>query len=137
MGFNHNYLEFKNLIQKKMRNYIYTFLLLFLFTGINAQDYSTLIGEANRSYEAKDYKMSTDLYDKAFKIESKNPSHLYNGACASSLAGDTKNAFKWLNLSIENGWTNLRHLKSDTDLDNLHSKKAWGKTIEKVEKKLA
>ena len=120
-----------------MRIHIYTLLLLFLFTSVYAQDYSTLIGEANKSYEAKDYKMSTALYDKAFKIKSKNASHLYNGACASALTGDTKNAFKWLNLSIENGWTNLTHLKSDTDLNNLHSKKEWGKTIEKLEKKLA
>lgn len=119
-----------------MRNHLYTLLLLFLFTGVNAQDYSTLIGEANQSYASKDYKTSAELYEKAFKIDSKNPSHLYNGACASALAGDTKKAFRWLNLSIENGWSNLRHLKSDTDLDNLHSKKEWGKTVEKLEKKL-
>lgn len=119
-----------------MRNNIYTLLLLFLFTSVNAQEYSTLISEADKLYQTKDYKMSTDLYNKAFKIESKNPSHLYNGACASSLAGNTKNAFKWLNLSIEKGWTNLKHLNSDTDLENLHSKKEWGKTIEKLEKKL-
>ncbi|KUJ49921.1 DUF6624 domain-containing protein [Chryseobacterium sp. JAH] len=119
-----------------MRNNIYILLLLFLFTSVNAQEYSKLISEANRLYEVKDYKMSTDLYDKAFKIESENPSHLYNGACASSLAGDTKKAFKWLNLSIEKGWTNLKHLNSDTDLENLHLKKEWGKTVEKLEKKL-
>ncbi|WP_431609753.1 DUF6624 domain-containing protein [Chryseobacterium sp. 'Rf worker isolate 10'] len=119
-----------------MRNNIYVLLLLFLFTSVNAQEYSKLISEANKLYETKDYKMSTDLYDQAFKIESKNPSHLYNGACASSLAGNTKKAFKWLNLSIENGWTNLKHLNSDTDLENLHSKKEWGKTIERLEKKL-
>lgn len=119
-----------------MRNNIYALLLLFLFTGVNAQEYSKLISEANKLYETKEYKMSTDLYDKAFKIESKNSSHLYNGACASSLAGNTKKAFKWLNLSIENGWTNLQHLHSDTDLENLHSEKRWEKTIEKLEKKL-
>ena len=119
-----------------MRNNIYTLLLLFLFTGVNAQEYSKLISEANKLYETKDYKMSTDLYDRAFKIESKNPSHLYNGACVSSLARNTKKAFKWLNVSIENGWTNVKHLNSDTDLENLHSKKEWGKTIEKLEKKL-
>ena len=119
-----------------MRNSFYTLLLLFLFTSVNAQEYSKLISEANKLYETKDYKMSTELYDKAFKIESKNPSHLYNGACASSLAGNTKKAFKWLDLSIERGWTNLKHLNSDTDLENLHSKKEWGKTIEKLEKKL-
>ncbi len=119
-----------------MRNPIYIFLLLFLFVSVNAQDYSTLVTEANQLYEAKDYKKSTDLYDKAFKIESKNPSHLYNGACSSALAGNTTKAFRWLNLSIDNGWTNLTHLKSDTDLDNLHSKKEWKKTVEKLEKKL-
>lgn len=119
-----------------MRNSIYTLLLLFLFTSVNAQEYSKLISDANKLYETKDYKMSTDLYSKAFKIESNNPSHLYNGACASSLAGNTKKAFKWLNLSIEKGWTNLKHLNSDTDLQNLHSKKEWGKTIEKLEEKL-
>lgn len=120
-----------------MRNTIYTLLLLFLFSGVNAQEYSKLISEANQLYESKEYKMSADLYDKAFKIESENPSHLYNGACSSSLAGNTKQAFKWLNLSIEKGWTNLKHLNSDTDLENLHSKKEWGKTIEKLEKKIA
>lgn len=120
-----------------MRNTIYTLLLLFLFTGVNAQEYLKLISEADKLYRTKDYKMSTDLYNKAFKIESENPSHLYNGACSSSLAGNTKQAFKWLNLSIEKGWTNLKHLNSDTDLENLHSKKEWGKTIEKLEKKLA
>lgn len=120
-----------------MRNNMYTLLLLFLFTSVNAQEYSKLISEADNLYETKDYKMSTDLYDKAFKIESKNPNHLYNGACASSLAGNTKNAFKWLNLSIDKGFTNLKHLNSDTDLENLHSKKEWGETIDKLEKKLA
>lgn len=120
-----------------MRNTIYTLLLLFLFTGVNAQEYSKLISEAHKLNQTKDYKMSTDLYSKAFKIESENPSHLYNGACSSSLAGNTKQAFKWLNLSIEKGWTNLKHLNSDTDLENLHSKKEWGKTIEKLEEKLA
>lgn len=119
-----------------MRNNIYTLLLLFLFTSVNAQEYSKLISEADKLYKTKDYKMSTDLYNKAFKIESKNPNHLYNGACASSLAGNTKKAFKWLNLSIEKGWTNIKHLNSDTDLENLHSKKEWGKTIENLEKKL-
>ncbi|GEN75301.1 DUF6624 domain-containing protein [Chryseobacterium hagamense] len=119
-----------------MRNSIYTLVLLFLFTGINAQEYSKLINEADKLYESKDYKMSADLYSKAFKMESKNPNHLYNGACASSLAGNTEKAFKWLNLAIDNGWTNLKHLSSDTDLENLHSKKEWEKTTAKLEKKL-
>jgi len=119
-----------------MKNSFYTLLLLFLFASVNAQEYSKLISEADKLYDTKDYKMSTDLYTKAFKIESKNPNDLYNGACASSLAGNTEKAFKWLNLSIDNGWMNLKHLSSDTDLENLHSKKEWEKTVGKLEKKL-
>lgn len=119
-----------------MRNNIYTLLLILLFASFNAQGYSELISKADQLYKIKDYKMSTDLYNKAFKIENENPNHLYNGACASSLAGNTNKAFKWLNLSIERGWTNLKHLNSDTDLENLHSKKEWRKTIEKLEKKI-
>lgn len=119
-----------------MINNFYTLLLLLLFTSVNAQEYTKLVSEAEKLYETKDYQMSTDLYNKAFKIESENPNHLYNGACASSLAGNTKKAFKWLNLSIEKGWTNIKHLNSDTDLEDLHSKKEWRKTIEKLEKKL-
>lgn len=120
-----------------MRNSIFTLLLLFLFISVDAQEYSKLIGEANQLYNTKDYKRSADLFGKAFKIESRNASHLYNGACAAALAGNTTAAFEWLDLSIENGWTNLRHLKSDTDLDHLHSNKKWRKTVEKLENKLA
>lgn len=112
-----------------MRNNIYILLLLFLFTSVSAQEYSQLISEAHQLYQTKDYKKSTDLYDKAFKIESKNPSDLYNGACASSLAGNTKKAFKWLNLSIEKGWTNIKHLNSDTDLEIYIQKKNGGKPL--------
>jgi tetratricopeptide (TPR) repeat protein len=119
-----------------MRNRIYTLVLLFLFAGVNAQEYLKLIAEADKLYEAKDYRRSVDIYSKAFKIESRNPGHLYNGACASSLAGNTEKAFTWLNLSIDRGWTNLKHLSSDTDLENLHSKKEWDKTLGKLEKKL-
>ena len=39
-----------------MRNTIYTLLLLFLFSGVNAQEYSKLISEANQLYESKEYK---------------------------------------------------------------------------------
>lgn len=119
-----------------MKKKIITLVFTLLFIKINAQEYSKLINKAHELYQSKDYKQSTDFYTKAFELETKNPSHLYNGACSSALAENTKKAFKWLTLSIDNGWTNLNHLKSDTDLDNLHSKKEWKKLLEKLEKKI-
>lgn len=113
--------------------------LLAIFTTIFStygQNYKDLIKKADSCYQVKEYKISRDLFKKAFKIESKNPSNLYNGACASALANDKENAFTWLNLSIENGWTNINHLKTDTDLTNLHSEKKWIILTEKLQKKL-
>jgi hypothetical protein len=114
-----------------------TFLALFatILTSY-AQNYKDLIKKGDSCYNAKEYKISRDFFDKAFKIETKSSGNLYNGACASALANDKKNAFNWLNLSIDNGWTNINHLKTDTDLTNLHSEKKWIELTEKLQKKL-
>jgi hypothetical protein len=113
--------------------------LLALFAAIfssYSQNYNELIKKADSCYKAKEYKISRDLFKKAFKIETKNSNNLYDGACASALANDKENAFTWLNLSIDNGWTNIDHLKTDTDLTNLYSEKKWVVLTEKLQKKL-
>lgn len=112
--------------------------LLVLFTTIftsYSQNYDVLIKKADSCYNAKKYKLSSDLYEKAFKIENKNSNDLYNGACASALANDKKDSLVWLNLSINHGWTNLEQLITDTDLESLHSETNWIKLVEKLQKK--
>jgi hypothetical protein len=118
-----------------MKKITFLALLTTIFTSYG-QNYKDLIKKADSCYQAKEYEISRDLFKKAFKIETKNSSNLYNGACASALANDKKNAFTWLNLSIDNGWTNINHLKTDTDLTNLHSEKKWVELTEKLQKKL-
>lgn len=114
------------------------FLLItfLLFSGIvNAQTaYRKLISKAQDFYEVKDYKKSGETYAEAFKLESKNKSDLYNGACSAALAGDIKNAILWLNLSVDNGWDNYAHLNSDTDLKGLHNTKEWEALMIKIRK---
>ena len=70
-------------------------IALLLFFSLHAlslfaQSYKELIQMADAKYEQKDYEQSTQFFLKAFKIEQKNPSHLYNGACAAALAGKKK-----------------------------------------------
>ena len=107
-----------------------------IFFTSYGQNYKDLIKKGDSCYNAKEYKISRDFFAKAFKIETKNSNNLYNGACASALANDKKNAFSWLNLSTDNGWTNLEHLKTDSDLESLHSEINWKKLIEKLQKKI-
>lgn len=109
-------------------------LFLLLSTFSSGQTYTSLISEADSLYQAKDYKLSVGKYDVAFKIVKTSPADLYNAACSAALLGDQKKAFKWLNLALENGWSNVQHLKSDSDLNSLHQNEKWNKLVNDMQK---
>lgn len=116
-------------------------LIAFFFITINiglmqSQTYKEFVAKGDNSYRAKDYKGSVAYYEKAFKIEHKSSSDLYNGACAAALNHDDEKAFKWLDLAIDNGYENIAHIKTDNDLESLHNKKEWTKTIDKLQKRM-
>ena len=119
-----------------MKKILVCFFLI-SFLNLNAQKYEQLISDAEGFYNSGKFVESVKYYEKAFKINNENATDLYNGACSSALQKNKKTAFKWLNLSIDKGWTNLNHLKTDTDLNNLHLDKKWKPVLDKLEKKLA
>ncbi|MBS7252991.1 DUF6624 domain-containing protein [Flavobacterium branchiicola] len=113
------------------------FFILMNLCLSHAQTYKEWVHKADSCYTAENYKMSVDYYEKAFKIEKKSATDLYNAGCSASMAKENKKAFKWLNLAIDNGYENIAHIQIDGDLKRLHSEKNWTKTIEKLQKKLA
>lgn len=98
-----------------------------MLTGIPAfgQTYKSTIAKADSLYRKKEFAPSVAAYKEAFALEQKKPGDLYNAACSAALSGDTALALQWLNQAFQNGWTNVRHLKSDTDLESLHGLPAW------------
>ena len=114
------------------------FLTLLLFTCSFAfgQDYKSILAEADRLYNSKEYEKSVSKYKEAFKIEQKKAGDLYNAGCSASLLGDKKLAFEWLNLAFKNGWINIKHLKTDTDLTALHDSKKWNKLLTAMQKEV-
>lgn len=110
-------------------------LLLFCAFAFG-QDYRTLIITAHRLYKAMDYAESVKTYKDAFKIEQKSPADLYNAGCSAALAGDTTLAFQWLDLAFKNGYINIRHLKTDTDLTALHDSPQWEKLVSAMQREL-
>lgn len=110
----------------------------FLLIGFLAfsQDYRSLITTAHRLYRAMDYAESVKTYKEAFKIEQKSPGDLYNAGCSAVLAGDTTLAFQWLDLAFKNGYKNIRHLKTDTDLNALHDSPNWEKLVSAMQQEL-
>lgn len=110
-----------------------TVFLLFICSVTFGQNYKSLIVEADAYYKNKEYKKSVEKYKEAFKFEQKNSADLYNAGCSASLLGDKKLAFKWLNLALKNGWANVRHLQTDTDLTLLRTDKKWNKLVSEMQ----
>ncbi|WP_447637365.1 DUF6624 domain-containing protein [Flavobacterium microcysteis] len=110
-------------------------LTFFLMTCSFAfgQDYKSTIAQAEQFYNAKDYAKSTAKYKEAFKIEQKNSNDYYNAGCSAALSGKKDLALEWLNQAFKNGWTNLQHMKSDTDLKTLHGSKNWDSLIAAIQ----
>lgn len=107
-----------------------------LFSNVKAQGYKELVKEAYLSYHSKDFIKSERYFEKAFQFEQNNSLDLYNAACAAALANSKSNAFKWLNLSIKNGYTNINHLKKDKDFNSIRNDKKWNSIIENLQKKV-
>jgi hypothetical protein len=115
-----------------------TFLALFaVIVTSYGQNYEDLIKKADSCYEAKNYKLSTSLFEKAFKSKPESKKNFYNASCAASLANDKKNSLKWLEIAIDNGFNNVDHIKSDTDLDNVRKEKKFKKIINNLEEGIA
>lgn len=115
-----------------------TLILFFALTKGFTQDYTTLAKQGYKVYEDKDYAKSVDIFEQAFKLAKPKPSDLYNAACAATLGKQTDKAFDFLAQAIDGGYSNLVHLKTDTDLTSLHPDNRWKEIIiVKIEKKQA
>ena len=115
-----------------------TFLALFaVIVTSYGQNYEDLIKKADSCYEAKNYKLSTSFFEKAFKSKPESKKNFYNASCAASLANDKKNSLKWLEIAVNNGFNSVDHIKSDTDLDNVRKEKKFKKIINNLEESIA
>lgn len=111
-------------------------LLLAACSFVYGQDYRSVVAEADKYYNTKEYEKSVLKYKDAFKIEMNEANDLYNAACSASLSGDKTLAFEWLNLAFKNGWINIKHLKADTDLTSLHNSKNWNDLLLAMQKEV-
>jgi len=114
--------------------YVICLLVLAICQPLAGQTYQALIDQAFGHYEKQAYKQAVEAYRAAFKLEQNNPGDLYNAGCAAALAGDSKQAFTWLNMAVSRGWVNMEHLQSDTDLTSLHNTKDWNELVALIRK---
>jgi hypothetical protein len=67
----------------------------------------------------KEYKQASHTFRAQCILQPSNPVSFYNVACSESLLGNLDEALSYLNQSIDKGYRNLSHMKSDEDFDNI------------------
>lgn len=82
-------------------------------------DTTTWMQLAGAYYREKRYAQATAAYDHAATSPRGRSRALYNAACSASLAGDADRAMEYLQLLVDEGFSNRQALESDTDFDAL------------------
>lgn len=81
---------------------------------------------------AKQYDAAIEAYKRAIELggfqNQFRAGKEYDIACAYSLKGNKEEAFKWLHTSMESGFRDLQHLRTDADLNSLHDDPRWEET---------
>jgi len=113
------------------------FLITCLICSVTyGQNYSQLVNDANEKYLEKEYKKSVELYKRAFAKEQKSRTDFYNAGCSAALTGDVTLALSWLNQAFSNGFVNIRHMKSDSDLNSLYKTQGWKSLVATMQAKV-
>lgn len=118
-----------------MKLLIYISFHLFSISAF-CQDYLTLISKAENNYAEKSYFKSVKLYENAFRLQPGSASDYYNAACSAALNNQAILSIKWLNKAIYAGYTDVKHMQNDADLNSLHQSKRWSHLIKRLEQKV-
>ena len=78
-----------------MRHLALILTLVLSVQQANSQDYDKLISLADSSYEANNYILSGQYFDKAFNVDNRNHYDAYNAACSWALAGHLKSQWSY------------------------------------------
>lgn len=85
--------------------------------------------EATTAYGEKDFAKAAELYLRAINAGYTVPSVPYNAACCFARLGRADDAFKYLDVAFRGGWSDVEYLKSDADLESIHSDKRWDDAV--------
>jgi superkiller protein 3 len=67
----------------------------------------------------KEYEKSIRCFEKVIALDPTESAAYYNIACCLSLMGKVDEALAWLQISVEKGFKDFKHMDKDGDLDNL------------------
>jgi hypothetical protein len=112
-------------------------LLVPLTTVVKAQtrswSYTSEMNRAYQFYNDKNYLASARVYGEAFKkYKNIKNSDYYNAACSWALAANKDSSLFYLTKAAKTGYSNFKHLSTDSDLILLHGSKRWKKILNTI-----
>jgi tetratricopeptide (TPR) repeat protein len=81
-----------------------------------------------------DLEKARELLLQQYSMTPSNSITLYNLACTEARLGNIDQALKYLKDSIQNGYSDVEHIKKDTDLDSLRNNEEFKNIISELEK---
>src|SRR5215471_20191952 len=97
--------------------------------GPQEKSAAQLTSEAMAAYGKKDYPLAAKLFQQAIEKGASQSEVFYNAACAYALSGDRDRSLQLVEKSIEAGYRNAIHLRTDADLISLHGDPRWEKLV--------
>lgn len=95
---------------------------------------TSLDAQAMSAYEAKDYGKAGQLIDQALRArQHPQASDYYNAACMWAMARNADKAFGYLGQATKAGYDDVAHLRTDSDLTNLHADRRWQPLLTKLD----
>ena len=105
-----------------MKQYLAVILLLFSFTTkAQTNNYEALIAEASLFHLQKEYKKAIINFEKAFLLQQPNALNAYKAAGVYALDQNKTKTFRYLNLALDEGWTETEALAIDPYFDFLRN----------------
>jgi len=107
-----------------------TLSLLFI-TTVNSFSQDSLINVANQHYQTGKFIESGKAYDTYFESSEGSARNFYNAACVWSLANQKEKALTYLDSAFVYGFSNVKHVKSDPDLQNIRNTTTFQDLVDK------
>ena len=119
-----------------IKYFLFLFIILTLISiPLMAEDFYTLLVEAEGQYERGNFEKASEIYKEILKEDvNVNARYYYIASCSCALSKDLDYAFEYLYSAIDRGWLYTDMIKEDIDLENLHSDSRWSEILLRLEK---
>ena len=113
----------------KIKGFLIALMIMLIPYKTFSQD--SLVNVANQYYKKGQYLQSGKTYDAYFEKAEGSSQTFYNAACSWSLANQEEKALQYLDSAFVYGFSNIKHVESDTDLSNIRKTKKFQELIKK------